>query len=248
MKTCADDVGMHDSIVLGSQLPSGSRQRQWSNRCRPRERLLSGDATGLTDADLLAVCLGSGTSGRSGVALAQQLLERYGSVGAVLYAPVERLLSERGLGMAKVATLKAVLGLAERVAREELGDSPVLSSSLEVQRLLQLKLSGLQREVFACLMLDSRHRLLKFEVLFSGTIDSANVYPREIIKRCLELNAAAVILAHNHPSGMAEPSLADIALTGRLRPLLTEVGVRLLDHIVVGRGQSVSMAERGLLS
>ena len=101
---------MHDSIVLGSQLPSGSRQRQWSNRCRPRERLLSGDATGLTDADLLAVCLGSGTSGQSGVALAEQLLERYGSVGAVLYAPVERLLSERGLGMAKVATLKAVLG------------------------------------------------------------------------------------------------------------------------------------------
>ena len=248
MKTCADDAKTHDSIVLGPQLPSGSRPRQLRNAYRPRERLLSVGAAGLTDADLLAVCLGSGTSGQSGIVVAEHLLEKYGSVGAVLCAPVERLLGEHGLGMAKVATLKAVLGLAERVAREELGDSPVLSSSLEVQRLLQLKLSGLQREVFACLMLDSRHRLLKFEVMFSGTIDSANVYPREIIKRCLELNAAAIILAHNHPSGVAEPSLADIALTERLRPLLTEVGVRLLDHIVVGRGQSVSLAERGLLS
>ena len=248
MKTCADDAGIHDSIDLGPQLPRGSRQRQLSKVYLPRERLLSGGAEGLTDADLLAVCLGSGSSGLSGVAVAEQLLETYGSVGAVLCASVERLLGERGLGMAKVATLKAVLGLAERVAHEDLGDSPVLSSSLEVQRLLQLKLSGLQREVFACLMLDSRHRLLKFEVLFTGTIDSASVYPREIIKRCLELNAAAVILAHNHPSGMAEPSLADIALTERLKPLLTEVGVRLLDHIVVGRGQSVSMAERGLVS
>lgn len=247
MKTFAEDAEAHDSIDAVSQLPSAARQKRWSSRYRPRERLLSGEVTGLADADLLAVCLGTGSSGRSSIAVAEHLLEAYGSVGAVLYAPVERLLGEPGLGAAKVATLKAVLGLAERVAREELGDSPVLASSAEVQRLLQLKLSGLQREVFACLMLDARHRLLKFEVLFVGTIDSANVYPREIIKRCLELNSAAVILAHNHPSGMAEPSLADIALTERLRPLLTEVGVRLLDHIVVGKGLSVSMAERGLL-
>jgi len=248
MKTCAGDAKTHDSIDVGPQLPSSSRLKRQRNRYRPRERLLAGEATSLADADLLAVCLGTGTSGRSSVAMAEQLLETYGSVGAVLCAPVERLLGEPGLGNAKVATLKAVLGLAERVAREELGDGPILSSSAEVQRLLQLKLSSLPREVFGCLMLDSRHRLLKFEVLFAGTIDSASVYPREIIKRCLELNSAAIILVHNHPSGMAEPSLADIALTERLRPLLMEVGVRLLDHIVVGKGQSVSMAERGLLS
>ena len=247
MPTKKGGASPQDSTANASSLPGPDRCRAAAAADRPRERLLAGDVSGLQSAELLSVCLGTGGRGRSGLVIAERLLERFGSVGGILHAPVEKLLGEQGLGTAKVATLKAVLGLAERCVREEIADAPILTSSVPVQQLLQLKLGSLEREVFACLMLDSRHRLLRLEVLFTGTIDSASVYPREIIKRCLDLNAAAIILAHNHPSGMPEPSLADIALTERLRPLLAEVGVRLLDHIVVGKGQSVSMAERGLL-
>ena len=129
----------------------------------------------------------------------------------------------------------------------ELTSAPVFTTERQVARYLRLRLGLRAREAFACLMLDTRHRLLRFEVLFEGTIDVANVHPRELIKRCLEVNAAAIILAHNHPSGVPEPSVADITLTERLQPLLRELGVRLLDHVVVGRGQVVSMAARGLI-
>ncbi len=179
--------------------------------------------------------------------LARRLIRRFGSLRQVMMAPEAALLAEPGLGEAKVAAVKAVMAIAERVAAEELADAPVFSTSQAVQRFLRVKLAPLTREVFACLLLDTRHRLLRFEVLFQGTIDSASVHPRELIRRCLETNAAAIILAHNHPSGVAEPSLSDIALTERLQPLLREVGVRLLDHLVVGRGQEVSMAARGLI-
>ncbi len=214
---------------------------------QPREWLINGDMARLRDADLLAVCLRTGSSSQSLFELAQCLLEHFGSLRQVLQAPAEVLLGWPGLGAAKVAALRAVLGLAERVANEQLADGPVFTSSAAVQRFLRLKIGVLPREVFACLFLDTRHRLLRFEVLFQGTIDCANVHPRELVKRALETNAAAVILAHNHPSGVAEPSLADIALAERLQPLLREVGVRLLDHMVIGRGQEVSMAARGLL-
>ena len=180
--------------------------------------------------------------------LAERLIDQFGSLRGVLKAPVEALQAVPGLGDAKIAALKVALVMAERVMAEELSDGPVFSSSRAVQRFLRLKLGPLTREVFACLLLDTRHRLLRFEILFHGTIDSASVHPRELIRCCLEANAAAVILAHNHPSGVAEPSLADIALTERLQPLLLEVGVRLLDHLVIGRGQEVSMAARGLLT
>ena len=214
----------------------------------PREWLLRGDLAGLRDADLVAVCLRTGVRGQSVQQLAERLIAQFGSLRGVLKAPVEALQAVPGLGDAKIAALKVALVMAERVMAEELSDGPVFSSSRAVQRFLRLKLGPLTREVFACLLLDTRHRLLRFEILFHGTIDSASVHPRELIRCCLETNAAAVILAHNHPSGVAEPSLADIALTERLQPLLLEVGVRLLDHLVIGRGQEVSMASRGLLT
>lgn len=213
---------------------------------RPRERMLTIGPEALKDSELLALCLGHGTAGARLQELSKQLLTTFGSVGAVLRARPELLLEISGIGAARVCALKAVLALAERAFVEEIGSRPVLGDASAVKRLLQVKLDGQLRELFAAVFLDTRHRLIGFEVLFTGTIDSASVYPRELIRRCMEVNAAAIILAHNHPSGLAEPSVADIALTERLRPILGEVGVRLLDHIVVGRGQTVSMAERGL--
>lgn len=202
---------------------------------------------GLRDSELLALCIGSGTAGQGVVELARRLLVRFGSLGQVFRAQPQALLAEKGLGKARVATIKAVLELAERMTLEQVEAGPVLSGADAVKRLLILRLDGQERELFAALFLDTRHRLLSYEVLFTGTIDSASVYPREIIRRCLALNAAGIVLAHNHPSGLAEPSIADIALTERLKPLLAEMGVRLLDHIVIGRGHAVSMAERGIV-
>lgn len=223
--------------------PRSSEQAQ----DRPRERLLTSGAGVLRDSELLALCLGFGTAGVGVLDLSTRLLDRFGSVGGILRARPEALLEQSGLGQARVAALKAVLALAERALVEELCVQPVLGDAADVKKLLQIRLDGQLRELFSALFLDTRHRLISFEVLFFGTIDSASVYPREIIRRCMEVNAAAIILAHNHPSGLAEPSAADIALTERLRPLLAEVGVRLLDHIIVGRSQTVSMAERGLI-
>lgn len=252
MKDAVDACAADDNTSTSCQLPTGARPvlppaGVRHSRDRPRERLLEGGHVCLQDSELLAVCLGSGHPGYPVSTLATALLAQFGSLTAVIRAPAEQLLRQTGLGPAKVATLKATLGIAERLATEAVGEGPVFSSSAAVTRFLQLKLGGLQREVFTCLMLDSRHRLLRYEELFAGTIDSASVYPREILRRCLDVNAAAIILAHNHPSGVAEPSVADVALTERLRPLLAEVGVRLLDHVVVGLGQVVSMAERGLV-
>ena len=213
----------------------------------PRERLLSGGGASLSDAELLALCLRTGGRQGSVLTLSERLIQRFGSLRGVLRAQPDALLTLPDLGAAKVAGIKVVLALAERLLSEEVGSGPVFASAAAVSRFLRLQLGTREREAFACLLLDTRHRLLRFEVLFEGTIDSASVHPRELVRRCLEVNAAAVILAHNHPSGVAEPSLADIALTERLQPLLAEVGVRLLDHIVVGRGQQVSMASRGLI-
>jgi DNA repair protein RadC len=158
-----------------------------------------------------------------------------------------RLLEERGVGPARVALLQAIGGLVERFHHQQLQRGPVLSSSAEVRGFLRNRLAPQTREVFACLFLDSRHRVITYETLFLGTVDRAAVHPREVMRRALELNAAALILAHNHPSGVAEPSSADIALTASLADLLSKVDVRLLDHLVVGRGREVSLAERGLM-
>jgi DNA repair protein RadC len=213
----------------------------------PRERLLALGVAALADAELLAVCLGTGLPGVPVQQLASRLLRRFGGLSGLLDAPVEQLLQEPGLGPARVALLQALRGLVERFHGEQLRDGPLLSSSAAVRGFLRSRLGPSRREIFACLFLDARHRLIAFEPLFLGTVDRASVYPREVLRRSLELNAAALILAHNHPSGVAEPSSADIALTGSLAELLRQIDVQLLDHLVVGRGMEVSLAERGLI-
>jgi DNA repair protein RadC len=201
----------------------------------------------LSDAELLAVCLGTGDGREDALTFARGLLQSFGGLRALLWAPVPRLAAVRGLGPARVALLKAVRGLGERHAEAEIADRPLLTDTQAVRRYLQQKLAGLEREVFACLFLDSRHRLIGFERLFFGSVDRATVHPREVLKQALAYNAAAIILAHNHPSGHPEPSPADLRLTEDLRGLLMHIDVRVVDHVVVGHGATVSLAERGLL-
>ena len=207
-----------------------------------RAGLLRSGAGRLTDEELLAIWLGL-----SEPELAAELCCRHGSLSALLRAPVGRLLDEPGLGEVRVSRLLAAIAVLEREALAGLAHPPLLSCTSSVRRFLRLKLAHLPREVFACLFLDSRHRLIRFEILFLGTLDRASVHPREVLRRALELNSAAVILAHNHPSGIAEPSASDLTLTHDLIDLLKRIDVRVLDHLVVGRGSEVSFAERGLL-
>ena len=221
--------------------------RDWPRSERPRERLLAAEHDGLTDAELLAVLLRTGTRTCSALALGHRLLSDYGSMRGVLDASARTLLDGDGLGPTKVASLKAVLPIAARYAASGLAQRRAFAGSQDATLFFTAEFAGLEREVFACLFLDTRHRLLRFEKLFLGSVDRANVYPREIIKRALYCNAAAVIFAHNHPSGVAEPSLSDIELTERLVSLLKELDVRVLDHLVVGADRTVSMAERGLV-
>lgn len=218
-----------------------------SNAEPPRERLLRAGAAALSDAELLAVCLGTGDGRCDVLSFARRLLETFGGLRGLLRAPPARLATMRGLGPARVALLKAVLALGERQAEAGIADRPLLSDTRAVRHFLQHKLAGQEREVFACLFLDARHRLIGYENLFLGSVDRASVHPREVLKRALALNAAALILAHNHPSGHPEPSPSDLRLTEELRALLMQIDVRVLDHVVVGHGATVSLAERGLL-
>jgi DNA repair protein RadC len=213
----------------------------------PRERLLRCGPEALTDAELLAVCLGTGDGRRDVHAFCRALLETFGGLRGLLAASSQRLIGVRGLGPARVALLKAALALGERLAEAGIADRPLLSDTRAVRRFLQHKLSAHEREVFACVFLDARHRLLGFEALFLGSVDRASVHPREVLKQALAHNAAAVILAHNHPSGHPEPSPSDLRLTEELRLLLLQIDVRVVDHVVVGHGATVSLAERGLL-
>ncbi|MDP6375106.1 MAG: DNA repair protein RadC [Pseudomonadales bacterium] len=214
---------------------------------RPRETLLSGHEGQMTDAQLLAVLLRVGGGGEGAEGLAGNLLAQFGSLHAILDAPASTLLDVRYLGPAKVATLKACLGLIGRYARRRLESRPVFQHKDDVARFLASELGGEEREVFAGLFLDTRHHLIGFEKLFFGSVNRANVHPREVAKRALACNAAALVVAHNHPSGIAEPSAADIELTERLKRLLGELDVRLLDHVVVGADRVVSLAERGFI-
>jgi DNA repair protein RadC len=214
---------------------------------RPRERLLKAGAAALSDAELLAVCLGTGHGRTDVMTFARGLLETFGGLRGLLRAPPARLAAVRGLGPARIALLKAVLALGERHAEAGIADRPLLTDTQAVRRYLQHKLAGQEREVFACLFLDARHRLIGYESLFLGSVDRASVHPREVLKRALAHNAAALILAHNHPSGHPEPSPSDLRLTEELRALLMQIDVRVIDHVVVGHGATVSLAERGLL-
>lgn len=214
---------------------------------RPREKLLALGPTALADSELLALLLRTGLPGLGVLQMAGQLLDRFGGLAGLLRAELADLKPVKGLGPAKRAELLAVLELARRVLASQLKERPVFESPQAVKQYAQLHLGGLPHEVFCVFFLDTRHRLLANEELFRGTLSQASVYPREVVKRALALNASAVILVHNHPSGVAEPSKADEHLTQQLRSALGLVDVRVLDHLVVGHGQVVSFAERGLL-
>lgn len=219
----------------------------WPAAERPREKLLERGAGALSDAELLAIFLRVGVRGASAVDLARQLLSEYQSLGALLAADQKTFCATRGLGVAKFAQLQAVMEMARRHATETLAEVDVLSAPEATRRYLTLKLAHVPHEVFACVFLNTRNHVIAFEELFRGTIDGAAVYPREVVKAALRHNAAAVILAHNHPSGVAEPSAADRDITRRLADTLALVDVRVLDHLVIAARQTVSFAERGLL-
>lgn len=214
---------------------------------RPREKLLAQGAAALADAELLALLLRTGLPGRGVLQLAAELLQRFDGVAGLLRADAGDLKAVKGLGPAKRAELAAVMELARRALASPLKARPVCQSPEQVKLYAQSRLGGLSREVFGVLFLDAQHRLLAFEELFHGTLTQTSVYPREVVRRALAHNAGAVILAHNHPSGVAEPSRADEHLTQQLRSALAMVDVRVLDHLVVGQGEVVSLAERGLM-
>ena len=220
--------------------------REWPSGERPREKLLHRGSATLSDAELLAVLLGSGMPGKDAIALGRELLQEAGGLGALL-GRTDGPLPTPGLGPAKRARIAAALELARRSLAEQLRAMPSLGSPRDSGEYLSARLRHLPYEVFGCLYLDNRHRVLAFEELFRGTVDGASVHPREVVRACLKHNACAVIFAHNHPSGVAEPSAADRAITRELREALQLVGVRVLDHLVIGHGTPVSMAERGLL-
>jgi DNA repair protein RadC len=214
---------------------------------RPREKLHARGAGALADAELLALLLRTGVAGTGVLQLAQQLLSTFGGVGGLLRARPADLARIKGLGPAKRAELQAVLEIARRALVAELAQRPVFDAPQRVKDYLRLQLAHLPHEVFAVLFLDHQHRLLVMEELFRGTLSQTSVYPREVVKRALAVNAGAVVLAHNHPSGVAEPSRADEFLTQSLKSALALVDVRVLDHFVVGAADVVSFAERGLI-
>jgi DNA repair protein RadC len=214
---------------------------------RPREKLLSRGPAALSDAELLALLLRSGIPGKNVLQLAQELVNRFGGVAGLLHTPAEALKSVKGLGPAKRAELVAVLELARRALAQQLTQKPLFNTPQAVRDYLQLQLGGLHHEVFAVLFLDSQHRLIALQEMFRGTLTQTSVYPREVVKQALTLNASSVVLAHNHPSGTAQPSRADEALTHTLKAALALVDVRVLDHFVVTASQAVSMAELGLV-
>jgi DNA repair protein RadC len=219
----------------------------WPRQERPRERLLALGPASLADAELLAILLRTGVKGKSAVDLARQLLGQFGSVSALLEACPKGAREMPGLGSAKLAQLGAALELARRALREELSCRDALSSPRAVRDYLCLTLAGREQEVFVILLLDAQHRVIACEELFQGTLTQTSVYPREVVKCALKHNAAAVIFAHNHPSGVAEPSHADEILTRSLKSALALVDIRVLDHFIVAGTRTMSFAERGLL-
>jgi len=221
--------------------------KDWPAEDRPREKLMRLGPHALSEAELIAIFLRTGTRGHSALDVARELLSRFGSVRNLLTADRTALCKAPGMGAARYATLAAVLELARRHFQEVMESGPVLANPQATRDFLRMRLRDLPHEVFCCVFLDNRHRVLAFEELFRGTIDGATVHTREVVKRALAHNAAAVIVSHNHPSGVAEPSQADEIITRRLKSALELVEIRLLDHLVVGDSQCESLAERGLL-
>ena len=221
--------------------------RLWPESERPREKLLQLGAPSLTEAELLAILLQNGTPGRSALDTARSLLGEFRSLRGLLSAERAAVCRTPGFGLAKYALLQASLELARRHYAELMQAGPALANPRATRDFLRARLRDRDHEVFCCLFLDNRHRVIAFDEVFRGTIDGASVHPRDVVKLALTRNAAAVILAHNHPSGVAEPSRSDEALTQALRQALALVDVKVLDHFIVGQGATMSFAERGLL-
>ena len=222
--------------------------REWPLDERPREKLMARGAGALSDAELLAILLGSGVAGRNVVDLARGLLGRFGGLRRFLEAERGELLREPGLGPVKYTQLQALLEIGRRYLDETIERVSALESPAAVRRYLKSMLRHEPSEVFGCLFLDTKHRPVAFEILFRGTIDRASIYPREVVRRSLLHNAAALIICHNHPSGHSEPSDDDVHLTVMLKRALALIDVRVLDHVIVGEGEPLSMAEQGWIA
>jgi DNA repair protein RadC len=220
--------------------------RNWPVKNRPRERLINEGCDVLSDAELLAIILTTGTLGKSAVVLAQELLIQFGDLRSLLACESVQLQKIKGLGPAKFAQISAINEIAQRSLKEQLASKPIMSGSKDAANYLFSKMRDYKNEVFACLLLDTRHQLICYEELFVGSINSASIYPREVVKLVLNTNAAAVIFAHNHPSGNNQPSAADKQITKRLEQALALIDVSVLDHIIVGE-DTLSMAEHGLM-
>lgn len=220
--------------------------KDWAIEDRPREKLLLRGAKVLSDAELLAIFLRTGIKGKSAVDLAKDLLEESGGLNALMGASEERFCQHKGLGQAKFVQMKAVVEMSQRYLDEKMRHGNVLTNASAVEDYLKLQLRNYPYEVFCCVFLDNKHRVIEFEELFRGTIDSASVHPREVIRRVIHHNAAAVIFSHNHPSGVAEPSQADQRITDTLKQALGFIDVRVLDHFIIG-DDVVSFAQRGLI-
>ena len=219
----------------------------WPEDERPRERLLKLGAAALSEAELLAIFLRTGIAGKSAVELGRDLLDRFGSLHRLFAAPLEDVAAIRGLGPAKYVQLQAVVEMARRALAEQIQDRDAMSSPQAVRDYLRLSLGARPHEVFVAMFLDAQNRLLGCEELFRGTLTQTSVYPREVVKTALRYNAAGVIFAHNHPSGVAEPSRADELLTQTLKQALSLVEIKTLDQFIVAGCKTISFAERGLL-
>lgn len=219
--------------------------RDWPEDERPREKLLAAGAGALSDAELLAIFIGSGSRGKTAVDIGRRLLNEHDGLRRLLDRPASELQRLPGLGPARACALAAALELGARHLASGMKRGDALTDPGQAADYVSRRLRALPHEVFACLFLDTRHRVIAFEELFRGTLDGAEVHPREVLKRCLAHNAAAVILAHNHPSGSSEASAADRAVTARLKQALALADIRVLDHFIIGDGAPTSMAQRG---
>ncbi|WP_338926464.1 DNA repair protein RadC [Mycetohabitans endofungorum] len=221
--------------------------RQWPENERPRERLFVAGASALTDAELVALYLGSGSPGRDAVGLGQQLLARFGSLRGLFSASHDELIQVTGIGPAKIARLHAATEIARRALGEQSREQATLDRPEIVEDYLRLMIGTRPYEVFVCLFLDTRLRMIHAEELSRGSLSRAAVYPREVVRRALQTNAAALIIAHNHPSGAAQPSAADLSMTRTLKDALCLMDVKLLDHFIVTSDTILSLARHGLL-
>jgi len=219
--------------------------QSWPEKEKPREKLLQSGSHSLSDSELLAIFLRTGTTGKNVIELAREIIQHFGSLKMLFSASEEEFCQIKGLGRAKFVQLQACLEMSQRYLKEQIAKQNAMENPNQVKEYVQSRLMNKSNEVFAAIFLDNQHHVIAFEELFFGTINASSVHPRVVLQGCLKYNAAAVIVAHNHPSGVAEPSISDIDITMTLKTALNLIDVRLLDHLVVASHQVVSLAERG---